>query len=139
MQKEILLEIVKQNQFTSHFSFDRANEENTSLRLNDKTASIGFIFRHIGETMHLFGQFFGIPTDVVNTTMGQTDNGQVFDVADSRELISRGYEMLRGLVETARMKTGSNRSILPFLVRLRESDCLPMSSFITRITQGRSP
>jgi hypothetical protein len=101
MQKEILLEIVKQNQFTSHFSFDRVNDENASLRLNDKTASIGFIYRHIGETMHLFGQFFGVPTDVVNTTMGQTDNGQVFDVADSRELISRGYEMLKGLVENS--------------------------------------
>jgi hypothetical protein len=28
MQKEILLEMVKQNQFTSHFSFDRVTEEN---------------------------------------------------------------------------------------------------------------
>jgi hypothetical protein len=64
MQKEILLEMVKQNQFTSHFSFDKVTEENASLRLNDKTASIGFIYRHIGETISLFGQFFGIPTFV---------------------------------------------------------------------------
>ena len=101
MQKRILLEILKQNQFTSHFSLDQVSEENASLRLNDKTASIGFIYRHIGETMNLFGQFFGIPTDVVNTTMGQTDNGQVFDVQHSRELISRGYGVLRGLVENS--------------------------------------
>jgi hypothetical protein len=60
MQKEVLLEIVKQNQFTSHFSLDQVSEENASLRLNDKTASIGFIYRHIGETMNLFGQFFGV-------------------------------------------------------------------------------
>ena len=99
MQKEVLLEIVKQNQFTSHFSLDRVSEENASLRLNDKTASIGFIYRHIGETMNLFGQFFGIPTDVTNTTMGQTDNGQAFDVEYSRQLISRGYDVLRDLVE----------------------------------------
>jgi hypothetical protein len=99
MQKEILLEIVKQNQFTSHFSLDQVSEENASLRLNDKTASIGFIYRHIGETMNLFGQFFGIPTDVINTTMGQTDIGQVFDVEYSRQLISRGYGVLRDLVE----------------------------------------
>jgi hypothetical protein len=46
MQKEILLDILKQNEFTSHFSFDRVTEENAALKLNDKTASIGFIFRH---------------------------------------------------------------------------------------------
>jgi hypothetical protein len=101
MQKGILLEILKQNQFTSHFSLDQVSEENASLRLNDKTASIGFIFRHIGETMNLFGQFFGIPTDVINTTMGQTDNGQEFDVEYSRQLISRGFGVLRDLVENS--------------------------------------
>ena len=36
MQKETLLEILKQNQFTSHFSLDRVSDENVSLRLNDK-------------------------------------------------------------------------------------------------------
>lgn len=106
MQKEILLEILRQNQFTSHFSLDRVSEENASLRLNDKTASIGFIYGHIGETMNLFGQFFGIPTDVINTTIGQTDNGQALDVEYSRQLISRGYGVLKGLVKTALMKTG---------------------------------
>ncbi len=101
MQKEVLLEIVKQNEFTSHFSLDKVSEENASLRLNDKTASIGFIYRHIGETMNLFGQFFGIPTDVANTTIGQTDSGRVFDVEYSRQLISKGYGVLRDLVENS--------------------------------------
>jgi uncharacterized damage-inducible protein DinB len=101
MQKRILLEILKQNEFTSHFSLDRVSEENASLRLNDKTASIGFIYRHIGETINLFGQFFGVPTDVIDTTMGQRDNGQVFDVDYSRQLISRGYGVLRDLVENS--------------------------------------
>jgi uncharacterized damage-inducible protein DinB len=101
MQKEVLLEILNQNQFTSHFSLDRVSEENASLRLNDKTASIGFIYRHIGETINLFGQFFGVPTDVVNTTIGETDNGQRFDVERSRQLISRGFRMLKDLVENS--------------------------------------
>jgi uncharacterized damage-inducible protein DinB len=99
MQKTILLEMVKQNQFTSHFSFDRVTEENASLRLNDKTASIGFIYRHIGETINLFGQFLGIPTDVKNTTIGQIDKGELYEVGHSRELIDRGYKMLQGVVE----------------------------------------
>ncbi len=47
MQKEILLEILAQNQFTSHFAFDRVSEENADFRLNDKTASVGFIYRLI--------------------------------------------------------------------------------------------
>ena len=101
MQKDVLLEIVKQNQFTSHFSFDRVTEENANLKLNDKTASIGFIYRHIGETINLFGQFFGIPTGVKNTTIGQIDTGEHYDVSYSRELIERGYQMLRDLVETS--------------------------------------
>src|SRR5689334_20590772 len=99
MQKDVLLEIVKQNQFTSHFSFDRVTEENAHLKLNDKTASIGFIYRHIGETIHLFGQFFAIPTDVKNTTIGQIDSGEPYNVTYSKELIERGYQMLRDLVQ----------------------------------------
>jgi len=101
MQKEILLEILKQNQFTSHFSFDRVSKENASLRLNANTASIGFIFQHVGETINLFGQLLGTPTDVKNTTIGQTDNGQEFDVEYSRQLISRGYGVLKDLVENS--------------------------------------
>jgi len=101
MQKETLVEIVKQNQFTSHFSFDRVSEENASLRLNSGTASIGFIFRHVGETMHLFGQLLGIPTDVKGTTIGGTDNGQKFDVEYSRALIARGYGLLEDLAENS--------------------------------------
>jgi uncharacterized damage-inducible protein DinB len=101
MQKEILLEIVKQNEFTSHFSFDKVTEENARLKLNDQTASIGFIYRHIGETISLFGQFFGIPTDAKNTTIGQVDTGQHYDIGQSRELIDRGYKMLQTLVETS--------------------------------------
>lgn len=99
MQKEILSLVLEQNRFTSHFSFDRVTQENATLRLNDKTASIGFIYRHIAETINLFGQFLGVPTDVTNTTMGQTDNGQPFDVEQSRDLIARGYETLKRLVE----------------------------------------
>jgi uncharacterized damage-inducible protein DinB len=101
MQKEVLLEIVKQNEFTCHFSLDRVNEENASLRLNEKTASIGFIYRHIGETMHLFGQFFGVPTEIVNSTIGETDAGQAWKVEESRQLIATGYGVLRGIVETS--------------------------------------
>ena len=99
MHKAPLLALLEQNRLTSSFSFDRVSEENASFRLNEKTASVGFIFRHIGETINLFGQFLGVPTDVTNTTIGKADNGQVLDVEYSRQLISRGYGMLKDLVE----------------------------------------
>ena len=101
MHKDVLLEIVRQNEFTSHFSFERVTEETAKLKLNGNTASIGFIYRHIGETLNLFGQLLGVPTDVQNTTIGQTDKGQHSDISYSRELIERGYRMLRDLVENS--------------------------------------
>ncbi len=101
MHKDLLLEIVKQNEFTSHFSLDRVTEENAALRLDDEAASIGFTYRHIGETLNLFGQILGTATDVKSTTIGKTDEGQVFDVAYSRELIERGYQVLRDMVQNS--------------------------------------
>ena len=99
--RAVLSEILRQNQFTTHFALDKVSKENASLKLNEKTASIGFIYRHIGETMNLFGQFLGIPTDVTNTTIGQTDNGQGSDVEYSRQLISKGFAALQGLIENS--------------------------------------
>jgi len=101
MQKQLLSEMLKQNQFTSSFSLGRVSEENASLRLNENTASIGFIYRHIGETINLFGQFLGIPTDVSNTTIGQIDKGQHYDVDYSKDLIERGFQALNHLVENS--------------------------------------
>lgn len=100
MGKAFLYNILEQNKMTSSFSFNRVSNENAGLRLNDQAASIGFIFRHIGETMHLFTTFFGLPTEVKNTTMGQTDNGQGKDIEQSRELIKKGYGILENIIET---------------------------------------
>jgi len=48
--------------------------------------------------MNLFGALLGVPTDVKNTTIGQIDIGQGDDVEFSRQLISRGYTLLKDLV-----------------------------------------
>ena len=93
--------MVKQNQFTSSFSLDRVSEDNSRLRLNENTASIGFLYRHIGETINLFGQLLGIPTDVKNTTIGQIDTGERHEISQSKELIERGYQMLKHLAENS--------------------------------------
>jgi uncharacterized damage-inducible protein DinB len=61
---------------------------------------VGFIYRHIGETMLLFGYFFGTPTEIQNTTMGQQDEGQGKDFDESKELIEKGYKMLEDIIES---------------------------------------
>lgn len=101
MDKNLLQEMVRQHQVTSHVCFDKVSEDNAALRLNDGTASIGFIYRHIAETINLFAAILGTPTDVTNTTIGQTDTGQHYDVGRSRELIERGYRVLQDLVDTS--------------------------------------
>ncbi|QJW88749.1 DinB family protein [Spirosoma taeanense] len=99
MQKEILLDLLVQNQITSLTIFDKITAENAHHRLNEQTASAGFIFRHVGETFNLFGLFFGLPTEVRNTTMGQTDSGQGQDLEMSRRLVEEGYNRLKNYIE----------------------------------------
>ena len=98
VQKEVLLEMLEQHKFTSSFSLNKINSENVNFRLNEKTASVGFIYRHIGETMNTFAQFLGIKTDVVNTTLAQIDTGQTYDIEISRKLVERGYSTFEKLI-----------------------------------------
>jgi uncharacterized damage-inducible protein DinB len=100
MEKEFLRNILEQNKLTSSFSFNRVNNENAGLRLNAQTASIGFIFRHVGETMNLFTTFLGVTTDVQDTTMRRSDTGQGKNTDDSRQLINQGFALLDQLIET---------------------------------------
>lgn len=99
MQKEILLNILTQNRMTNLFAFSNLTNENAGYKLSEKSPSAGFIYRHIGETTHLFGTFFGVPTDIQNTTMGDIDHGQVQNIEESAGLIEKGYEMLQKLIE----------------------------------------
>jgi len=99
MQRKVLLEMLAQNKTTCSFAFESITDENSGRRVNDQSASVGFIYRHIGEQMNLFGLFFGIPSDIQNTTMGQQDAGQHFELTTSRILVERGYDMLKRLIE----------------------------------------
>lgn len=94
-----LKEMVAQNRTTCQYSFKAINSDNVRWRLNDDTASVGFIYRHIGEIMNLLGIFLGIKTDVQNTTMGEKDTGKDYDMEESRELIEKGYSMLNNLID----------------------------------------
>jgi len=99
MQKEILLNILIQNRAANSFALDQITSDNADFRLNEQTSSAGFVYRHIGETINLFGTFFGLPTDVENTTMGEAENGQGQDIKKGKKLVEKGYEMLQKLIE----------------------------------------
>jgi uncharacterized damage-inducible protein DinB len=100
VQKELLLEMIVQNQITCWAAFNNVTPENVDFRLNSNTASAGFIYRHVGETMNLFGLFFGLPVQVQNSTMGKTDEGQGHNLEESHQLIEQGYQMLQAYVES---------------------------------------
>ncbi|HLY72121.1 MAG TPA: DinB family protein [Puia sp.] len=118
MEKEILRNILAQNKMTSSYSFNRVSNENAGFRLNKQAASVGFIFRHIGETMHLFTTFLGLTTDVQGTTMGKTDTGQGKNAEESRQLVNRGYDLLEQVVETTREKDWLTTIETPFFGRV---------------------
>jgi uncharacterized damage-inducible protein DinB len=98
MQTELLNEIIVQNRLTSSYSLDKITNDNKEYRLNADAASVRFIYRHIGELMNIFGHFFGVPTGINNTTMGQSDTGQGDDIETSKQYIEKGYAMLEKLV-----------------------------------------
>ena len=100
MEKELFSDLLKQNIQSCSYALDAITEENSSYRLNENTASVGFIFRHVAETMALFGYFFGIPTDATNTTMGTQDTGQGKDLSTSRELLQKGYALLEQIISS---------------------------------------
>ncbi|WP_127139317.1 DinB family protein [Flagellimonas oceanensis] len=114
MTKDILEDLIAQNRKTCDFTFNEITQENSALKLNDDTASVGFIYRHIGEIMHLLAQFFGIPTEVKNTTMGEKDTGKVYDLKESRKLVDDGYKVLDGLVESLSEKEWMETLDTPF-------------------------
>ena len=114
MTKDILNDLIAQNQKTCDFTFNEITQENSALKLNDDTASVGFIYRHIGEIMHLLAQFLGFSTDVENTTMGQKDTGKVYDKQESQKRIDDGYQVLYGLVENLSEKEWKETLDTPF-------------------------
>lgn len=99
MEKSLLNDLLTQNIHTCSFTFKEISELNVFYRLNPNAASVGFMYRHIGETMLMFGYFFGMPVDVENTTMGRQDEGQGSNLESSRVLIDNGFKMLKQIID----------------------------------------
>lgn len=98
MQKEIMLQQLEQSKMDCSRVLNNITLENASFRLSEKTASVGFIYRHIGESTNLLAQFFGYNTEVEGTTMNQSDTGKTYDLNTSKEIFEQGYKTLEKLV-----------------------------------------
>lgn len=99
MEQEIFKDLLIQNQASCWFAFNEINDKNINYRLNEQAASVGFIYRHVGETMNMFGYFFGVPTEVQNTTMGKLDEGQGKNLEESQQLVEKGYMLLQRIID----------------------------------------
>ncbi|MDQ8014456.1 MAG: DinB family protein [Flavobacterium nitrogenifigens] len=99
MQKEILFGLLDQNRKGCQATFKNITEKNATFRLTEKTASVGFIYQHIGETANILGQAFGTETNIENTTIGQSDTGNKYDLETSHQLIEQGYQMLENTIQ----------------------------------------
>jgi uncharacterized damage-inducible protein DinB len=111
---EIFRDLLQQNILSCSFSLNMVNSENISKSLNENTSSVGFIYRHIGETMLMFGYFFDKPIEVQNTTLGKQDEGQGNDFEKSRKLIDDGFKMLEEIIETTPTSGWSDIIETPF-------------------------
>jgi hypothetical protein len=98
MQKDILHQMLEQSKMDCSRIFKHINSENIGFRLTEKTASVGFIHRHIGELTNLIAQFFGYKTDVEGMTLNQIDTGKRYDIETSRMLFGQGYDTLKKIV-----------------------------------------
>lgn len=114
MGTEFIKDLLAQNIISCGFSLNMVNSENVSKSLNENTASVGFIYRHIGETMLMFGYFFGKPSDIQNTTMGKQDEGQGQDYEESKRLIEKGFKLLDEIIESTPISEWSEIVQTPF-------------------------
>ena len=98
MDQQIFKDLLDQNKLSCSFAFNEINATNASFKLTPSASSVGFIYRHIAETMLMFGYFFGMPSDVGNTTMGQQDTGQGANVEETKTILDKGFTMLEQLI-----------------------------------------
>ncbi|AFK03875.1 hypothetical protein Emtol_2739 [Emticicia oligotrophica DSM 17448] len=99
MMKNLMLDMLLQSQISNGVTLKKVSNENAQMKLNSASNSVGFIYRHIAETLNMFTFFFGLQPEVANTTMGQLDNGQGSNTDESSMLINKGFEKLNKLIE----------------------------------------
>jgi hypothetical protein len=121
MIRTLFNDLLIQNRLSCQFAFNELTSENIQYKLTNQAASAGFIYRHIGETMILFGYFFGFPPAIPNTTMGATDIGQGDQLEESHELVEKGYTLLKSIIDDSSDSDWQNEIETPFFGRVTKA------------------
>lgn len=83
----------------------RLTPENSQNRINPQTGTAGFYMRHIAEAQimlakRLFGTETSLPYGKPFTLGVAGDDGRLYDVAETKELMHVGYETIKHVIET---------------------------------------
>ena len=119
MEQVLFSDLLIQNQTRCQIAFNEITDQNKGYRVNEQAASVGFIYRHVGETMTMFGYFFGVPPAVQNTTMGTMDEGQGENLDECRKLVDAGYALLQRIVDNRPGAAWPDPVETPFWYRIK--------------------
>lgn len=104
MTKFILNQILEVNIAKTNGLLARLTAENSLNRINPQTATAGFYMRHIAEAqIQLCKLFFGteasLPYGRPFTLGVSSDDGRLYDLTETQQLMNLGYETLRNVVQ----------------------------------------
>lgn len=96
----LLLQIFEINVLKINGLLGRLTAENSQNRINPQTATAGFYMRHIAEAQLLLCKLFfdtttELPYGAPQTMRVASDDGRLFDVEETRQIMELGYDTIR--------------------------------------------
>jgi hypothetical protein len=105
MSKDILHQIYAVNAQKVNGLLDRLTTENSLNRINPQTGTAGFYMRHIAEAQimlckRLFRTEQGLPYGKPFTLGVTGDDGQLYDVEETKELMAVGNRVVKQVIDS---------------------------------------
>jgi uncharacterized damage-inducible protein DinB len=106
----LLLQTFEINILKINGLLSRLTNENSQNRINHQTATAGFYMRHIAEAQILLCKLFfdttvELPYSKPLTMRVASDDGQLYDVEETHQLMELGYDTLRKAIAKTTTKT----------------------------------
>jgi hypothetical protein len=104
MTNSLLSQLLEVNAVKINGLLSKLNAENSLNRINAQTATAGFYMRHIAEAQIMLSfNFFetnkGLPYSKPLTLGVSSDEGQLFDVTETAQLMAQGTETLKEVIQ----------------------------------------
>jgi hypothetical protein len=106
----LLMQLFEINILKINGLLNRLTAENSQNRINPQTATAGFYMRHIAEAQILLCKLFfdaapDLPYGAPQTMRVASDDGRLFDVEETKQLMELGYEALKTAIAKTSTKT----------------------------------